>query len=274
MVKQKSNKELAFLDDLFVSPDWGERFASLIDEHVTLPDEANALYLEAGSGGHALSLKQRGGEKFRLVAADENEESVALAKAKALAAKATLEFRHEPPDRLSLAADSFDLVIGNASLISINRLPAMMAELVRVGKQTGEVALVVPTFSSFGEFFSIYWEALHNLGLIEQEHDVEALITQLPTISEVEELAAQHGLIEIESFTQIEEFDYETGEAFLASPLIADFLMKGWLSSVPESERVQVAEEIARIINEERHDAEFALTVKATLVVGQKARSH
>ena len=34
-----------------------------------------------------------------------------------------------------------------------------------------------------------------------------------------------------------------------------------------------VIAEIARLINEERHEAEFALSVKATLVVGKKALS-
>ena len=36
---RKSDKELAFLQDLFIAPDWGERFAELIDEHVTPPKE-------------------------------------------------------------------------------------------------------------------------------------------------------------------------------------------------------------------------------------------
>ena len=43
----KTNKELAFLHELFVATDWGERFAELIDEHVRLPKEGNVLYLAA-----------------------------------------------------------------------------------------------------------------------------------------------------------------------------------------------------------------------------------
>ena len=40
----------------------------------------------------------------------------------------------------------------------------------------------------------------------------------------------------------------------------------------PDSER-QVIDEIGRLVNEESHGLEFALTVKATLVVGKKALS-
>ena len=39
----KSQKELAFLEDLYIATDWGERFAELIDEHVELPKEGRAL---------------------------------------------------------------------------------------------------------------------------------------------------------------------------------------------------------------------------------------
>jgi hypothetical protein len=148
----------------------------------------------------------------------------------------------------------------------------MFSEMVRVTAPRGKVALTLPTYSSFGEFFSIYWEALHNQELLDLEADVEHLITELPTISDVEQMAADERLQDVESWTQIEEFDYDSGEVFLNSPLVADFLMQQWLMSVPERSRAEVSSEISRLINEERHEAEFALTVKATLVVGRKTR--
>src|SRR6188474_2683774 len=56
---RKSDKEIAFLQDLFIAPDWGERFAELIDEHVKLPSEGRALYAAVGTGGHAMALQER-----------------------------------------------------------------------------------------------------------------------------------------------------------------------------------------------------------------------
>jgi hypothetical protein len=145
--------------------------------------------------------------------------------------------------------------------------------MIRVANPGATVVLALPTASSFAEFFSIYWEALHNSGLVDHESDVEKLITELPAISDVEELLSGD-LDDVVSTTQVEEFDYESGEQFLNSPLIRDFLMEGWLASLPEDRREQVSAEIARIINEERHDAEFALTVKATMMTGRKARTN
>jgi hypothetical protein len=93
MSTQKTDKELAFLYDLFIAPDWGERFAELIDKHVTLPKEGKVLYLSAGTGGHALALHERsGGDKVEFLCLDENEECVELERRKPLRPKIQLGF--------------------------------------------------------------------------------------------------------------------------------------------------------------------------------------
>lgn len=273
MITSKTNKELAFLHELFVATDWGERFAALIDEHVVLPEAGQALYVASSTGSHAIALEERSADKLKFLCIDENEESLALAREKATLLKDGTQFRHGRVDHLALPNNRFDIVVGDGSLIHSGRIPTMLAELVRVAAPGGMVALSLPTFSSFGEFFSIYWEALHNCGLMDHEAEVESLISILPSVSFMEEMAERAGLDEVKSWTRIEEFDYDSSEAFLNSPLIADFLMQIWLQSLPEDSREQVVKEIARLINEERHEAEFALSVKATLVVGKKALS-
>ena len=270
MISPKTNKELAYLHELFVATDWGERFAELIDEHVKLPQEGQALYLGSGTGGHAIALQERANANLTFHCIEENEESLELARAKAAVLKDATQFAKGKVDQLTSPANRFNLVVGDASLIHSQRVPQMFAEMVRVAAPNATVALVLPTFSSFGEFFSIYWEALHNCGLLDHETDVESLICTLPAVSAVEGMAEQAGLDEIESWTRIEEFDYESGEQFLSAPLINDFLTPIWLETLPVKSRKRVKEEIARLINEERHEAEFALSLKATIVMGKK----
>jgi ubiquinone/menaquinone biosynthesis C-methylase UbiE len=270
----KTDKELAFLQDLFIAPDWGERFAELIDEHVKLPAEGRALYVAGGTGGHAISLQERAGRKLSLLCLDENAECIEVAQAKAIATNEGTEFRLAQLDQFDLPDNGFDLVVGNASLVPLSKIRKMFSEMVRVAAPGATIAIALPTASSFGEFFSIYWEALHNSRLADHEAAVEQLITRLPSVAEVEQMAEQEGLTDIASWTRIEEFDYDSGDQFLSSPLVAEFLMREWLALVPESERADLFREISRLINEERHEAEFALSVKATLVVGQKEHSH
>ena len=274
MSTQKTDKELAFLHDLFIAPDWGERFAEVIDQHVKVPREGRALYLAVGTGGHALALHERAGEKVEFLCIDENPECLELARAKAIATKDPAEFRRGRLDQLDLPDNHYDFVVGNASLVPRQRVAKMFSEMIRVAAPGAQVALALPTLSSFGEFFSIYWEALHNEGLLDHESDVEHLILELPSISYVEQIAIDEGLTDVDSWTTIEEFDFESGEQFLNSPLVAEFLMQEWLAPVPDESRDQLMKELTRLINEERHEAEFALSVKATLVVGRKIHSH
>jgi ubiquinone/menaquinone biosynthesis C-methylase UbiE len=269
----KTNKELAFLHELFVATDWGERFAELIDEQVKLPKEGRALYLASGTGGHAIALQERAGATVKFLCIDENEESLELARAKAKALKLDTEFKQAKVDSLDLDPDQFNLAVGDGSLIHSERIPKTLAEMARVAAPNATIALVLPTFSSFGEFFSIYWEALHNLGLNDHESDVESLISILPSVSTMEETAEQAGLENITSVTRVEEFEYESAEQFLSAPLIADFLMAIWLETVPRSSYDQIVKEVGRLISEEQHEGKFVLTVKATLVMGQKALS-
>lgn len=274
MTTTKTEKELAFLHDLFIAPDWGERFAELIDEHVVIPNEGKVLYIGVGTGGHAIALHERSSKGIEFLCLDENPECLELARAKATASSDSARFRQATLDKLDLADNHFDVVIGNASLVPQDRIAKMFSEMVRVAAPGAQVALTLPSASSFGEFFSIYWEAMHNSGLIDHESDVEHLITELPAVTEIEKMAEKEGLSEIESWTRIEEFDFDTGEQFLNSPLVSEFLMQGWLATVPNEERNNLMQELSRLINEERHEAEFALSVKATLVLGRKTHTH
>jgi len=274
MSTHKSDKELAFLHDLYVATDWGERFAELVDEHVKLPKEGRALYVAAGTGGHALALAGRAGRDIEMVCVDESEERLELARAKAAAIKgASVEFRHAQLEALPFEGEQFDLVVGDASLVAPERLPEMLSEMVRVAAPGANVSLNVATASSFGEFFSVYWEALESAGYDEQASSVGSLIEELPTVSDVEALARGEALEGVESWTSIEEFDFASGGEFLAAPLVRDFLLGRWLDSLPDgaAARAAVLREVERIIDEDRHEGEFTLSVKATIVVGRKA---
>jgi ubiquinone/menaquinone biosynthesis C-methylase UbiE len=275
MVSDKTEKELAFIYDLYVATDWGERFAEIVDEHVKLPKRGRALYVAAGTGGHALALKERGGEEFTLVGVDESEGRVEIARAKAAAHKATgqVEFHSAQLEALAFEDDQFDLVIGDASLVAPERLPEILAEMVRVTAPGGTIALNITTASSFGEFFSVYWEALINTELMEQGGIVETLINELPTVSDVENLAKREALEEVQSWTRVEEFNFASGEEFLSAPLVSDFLSQSWLEPLPNKvARVNVLREVERIVDEERQDGDFILSIKATALVGRKTK--
>ncbi len=270
----KSGKELAFLFDLYVATDWGERFAEFLDAHVELPKDGRVLYIAAGTGAHALALAGRMGGEASVTAIDESEERIWLAQAKQSAVSkesAAIAFRRMQADALDFEDESFDMVIADASLLTVERLPEVLSEMARVVALDGRVALAAATHSSFGEFYSVLWEALSACDYVEQAAGVEELISESPLVSKLEDLIARAGLEHIQSWTQREEFEFASGEEFLTAPLVADFLLPEWYESVAleHAQRECVEDELTRIIDEERNGAEFILSIKATVVVAR-----
>src|SRR4051794_28462394 len=102
----KAQKELAFLRDLTVESEWTQRFADLVDKHLDLKDAENMLYINAGTGGHTLSIYERFGENTAIFASCENDDILRIALDKAIALKADVDF-----STLKFDDDAFDAVL-------------------------------------------------------------------------------------------------------------------------------------------------------------------
>src|ERR1041384_3281903 len=78
-----NEKELAYRYDLFITPEWRDRFDTLINESIEMPTEGRILDVNSGTGAHAIELAERMGGKGEVVALDPSAERVELARAKA-----------------------------------------------------------------------------------------------------------------------------------------------------------------------------------------------
>ncbi len=263
-------KERAYRYDLFITPQWRDRFDLLINENIKLPVEGRLLDVNCGTGSHAIEIAERM-EKGEVIGLDPDPERIALAQAKALVRKAkNVSFDEGIATSLRFSDNEFAAVIGDASLAAGDVEP-MLKEMIRVTEKGGRVILKLATHGSFDEFFSIYWEALFQSGLIDETWgELEKLINERATISDVEEMARRAELDRVESFSVREEFLYETGSEFIHSPLLEDTFLEGWLSLVPRERREEVSSKVVSLIEGERHDAPFDISIKATLVTGLK----
>ena len=61
------------------------------------------------------------------------------------------------------------------------------------------------------------------------------------------------------------------GAEFIASPVVADFLLPLWTEMLAENEKEQVPEKLAQLIDVEDAGLSFRFSVKATLLTGEKA---
>ncbi|HZS05018.1 MAG TPA: class I SAM-dependent methyltransferase [Blastocatellia bacterium] len=272
MTHQTSDKEQAFLYDLFIVPGWREVFDQMVDEEIEVPEKGRILDAGCGTGGYAVSLAAKLGADSEVVGVDTSAERLELARGKAEVQKVKrVSFESGSPEASGQAASDFDLVIGDASMHRPERMGAVFAEMARVARPGASVVVKLATHGSFDEFFSIYWEALHDLGLEELTPQLEKLITERLTVSDAEELAKSAGLKGVRSVTQKERFDYANAEEFLSAPLMESSFLDEWLAILPDENAVRrVRRKLADIIDRERHHMDFDVSIKATLIIGRK----
>jgi hypothetical protein len=261
----KTQKELAFLRDLYIQDDWTKRFTDLVDKHMDLRDSENMLYINAGTGGHALAIHERFGEKTDIFASCENEDMLTIAKDKGAATRSPVDF-----STIRFEDDAFDAVLADAMFVKPSQIGEFIDNTVRVARTGGDIAVFLPSAGSFGEIFSLMWEALFNEEMTEHGPAVEELIAELPPVWKVEELGERAGLVNINTQTSTEIFDYETSAEFLSSPLVADFLLPVWLETLDEDEKERVIKTLAHLIDTEDGSISFRFSVKATLLTGEK----
>ena len=264
-MSNKTQKELAFLRDLYIDEGWTLRFTDLVDKHIGFAKEEKLLYINAGTGNHALALSKKLGRDAKFSAISENKDILTIARDKAAAIRANIDFSMNRFDD-----ETFSAVIADASFVRPDELQNFVSEAARVVETGGKVVFFTVTSGSFGEVFSLLWEVFFNENLAANGAVTEQLIGELPTISRIEEIAKNAELENVETHTQNELFDYKDGKEFVSAPLIADFLLPVWFKSLNKKEQTIARKKLAALIDAEDVALTFCFSVKATLVFGEK----
>ncbi|MCY7345577.1 MAG: class I SAM-dependent methyltransferase [Pyrinomonadaceae bacterium] len=258
----KTEKELAFLRDLYIETDWTERFTNLFDDHYKFSDEEKILYVNAGAGNHALALREKLDDEVEIFGVSESRELLTIARAKADAIQANVDFSIAFPEQ------KYDAVMADATFVKPHELKGFLAHLANFSDK--QVAVFLPSAGSFGEVFSLLWETLLNLEMLDKAAEIERLITEIPTISKIKETAENLGLTKVETMAKSEFFEYDNGAAFVNSPLLEDFLFPNWFDFLNETEMEKVKNKLVQTIDDDALEMSSSFSVKATLLVGEK----
>lgn len=258
----KTQKELAFLREFAIESDWTERFTEYFDKKFKFDKEETVLYVNAGAGGHAIALRERLDDRTELYAISENEDLKNIAQAKADAVRAEVHFG------TNFSGEKYEIVLADASFVKPDELDNFLTGVIESSEN--QVAFFLPTAGSFGEIFSFLWETLLETDLLEKGEHVEKLIAAVPTVEDVEQLSKNLGLRKVQSSTQTEIFEYKDGAEFIASPLVADFLLPAWLDFLSEKEKEKVGKKLAELVDAEDGTLSFRFSVKNTLISGEK----
>jgi len=262
---EKSQKELAFIRDLYVTPDWTQRFTDLVDKNTDLAKAENVVYLNAGTGDHCFAIRERLDDEIAIFGACENEDLLLIARDKAIALRSDVDF-----STIEFEEDSFGAVIADASLVAPDEVDELFQEAIEIAKTGASVTIFLPSAGSFGEVFSLLWEVFFTEELGEHGDAAAEKISELRSVSALKEKAANAGLRNARVETATEFFEFETSAAFVESPLVADYLMPHWLDMLNEDEKERVIEKLAQLIDAEDGDLSFRFSIKATVVTGIK----
>jgi hypothetical protein len=258
----KTEKELAFLQDLYIAPDWTERFTELLGKDFSTDEFENILYINAGTGNHTLALEEKLDENTELVAVTENEELLKITQAKADAVKSDINFT------TLLPVKKFDAVIADASLVKSSEIKDFITETAKSSRW--QIALLLPTAGSFGDIFSYLWQVFFELGWLDKGAQVENLINEIPTVSNAKEILENLGFKKTQAKTKSEIFEFENGAEFVETDWVKDFLLDERLNFLNEDEKERVYEKLAQVIDVECEGLTFRFAVKATLLTGAK----
>src|SRR5436190_3664190 len=154
---EKTQKELAFLRDLYVTPDWTRRFTELVDKNVKLDDAENVLYINAGTGDHCFAIREKLDEQAAVFGQCENDDLLSIARDKAIAVRSDVDF-----STLNFEDDSFDAVVADATLFCLRILTNSSKILSASQKKAGRLqffsrppAALAKCFHFFGKCFSM-----------------------------------------------------------------------------------------------------------------------
>ncbi|MCB1024889.1 MAG: hypothetical protein KDB79_10890 [Acidobacteria bacterium] len=258
----KTEKEIAFLRGLYVDEVWTSKFTDIFDENFKFEEHETFLYLNAGTGNHALAVNERLAGNSLLFAVCENEHLQEISQRKATTLNVELDFSTSMP----LAESEF--VLADASFIKPEELDDFIAKLEKLSARG--IAFFLPTAGSFGEVFSFLWEVFVDLDIPDKGTEIERLIANAPTVSKIEEVVGSHKLKKFAAKTKNEYLEFETGKDFIESPLIGYFLLPNWLDFLTEKEKEQVMDKLAQKIDDERDGLSFRCSIKATLVTARK----
>lgn len=261
----KTQKELAFLRDLYVDSEWTQRFTELVDKHLGFAGERKLLYINAGTGNHVINIRKKMKKDAEVFATCENKDILTIARDKGAAVQSAVDFSCG-----KFEDESFNAVLADASFVRPESLQTFVDEAARMTEIGGKVAFFTVSSGSFGEIFSLLWEVFFNEDLGDHGTTAEQLISEIPTVSQIEATAERAGLENIETHTSNEIFEYQNGAEFVGAPLIADFLLPVWLKTLSAKDKKKAIKKLAELVDAEDGSLTFRFSVKATLLVGEK----
>jgi ubiquinone/menaquinone biosynthesis C-methylase UbiE len=272
---KRSHKEdkLAKIYDAEIMPIWSRRFGKLLLRDLVLPPKAMVLDVACGTGWASLEILRRMDNEGRIIAIDPSSPMLDEARNKAgkLSGKRIFFRSESATPRLAFTDDVYDLVVCNVGLSELDEPDQVVRDFARVTKPGGRVVVTLPLAGTFSEFYDLFREVLIKMDRQPALDRLEAHLTKLPPLEQVEAWFEDAGLVDVKAEYDTFTLLFKSSREFFFAPLIEYGPLAEWKAIAGKGQEMQDAFwHTKAAIDAYFGGRSFAVTVHAGCVRGRK----
>lgn len=213
---------------------WSAPFALAMLDRVPMRPGMTVVDIGAGTGLLSIELAERCGPGTSVVTVDPWAGAMTrLRKKLKVRGIRTVRLLEDDAVNLDLPDDSVDLVVSNLGINNFENRGAVLAVVRRILKRDAPLLLTTNLTGHMQEFYDIYRETLHELGLGDREEALDAHIDHRGTVESVSEELRRAGFQQIEVKTDSFCMRFATGSALLRHYIIRAGFMATWKEILP-----------------------------------------
>ncbi|MEY2470558.1 MAG: arsenite methyltransferase [Actinomycetota bacterium] len=249
-----------FWDDLSL---WSAPFGLALLDRVPLRGVSTIVDVGAGTGFAAIELAQRCGAGTRIIAVDPW-----LAATQRIWRKVAYYELHnveviaQDITLVDLPTASVDVVISNLGINNFTDPPAVLATCGRLLRDDGYLALTTNFSGHMAEFYGVFRDVLHGVGLSESVSALDDHVAHRGTYDGLVTMLTDADFAVVDHHAETFRLRYADGSAFLRHWFIRTAFMPGWRAVLPPGRVGDVFLALEGRLNElAAHDGELAVTV-------------
>jgi arsenite methyltransferase len=259
----------ALYDEL---PQWSALFGELLFKYVPMRHGMTVLDLGYGTGFPLLELAERLGASCKVYGVDpwDAARERALVKARSWGVR-NVEILPGDAAQLSFPAEQFDLIVSNLGLNNFVDPAAAVRECWRVARPGARLALTTNLQGHMREFYEVYAETLHEMGLNAILPALEAHIAHRATVAGVTALLETAGFQLKAVHEEAAVLRYLDGSALLRHHFIRQGFLDAWKAVLAPADLRAVFERLEANLNRMASEkGELALTIPMAYIEGEK----
>ncbi len=268
------NSTFNFVDHLLVSaldelPLWSAPFGLKLFETIKLKKNIKVLDIGFGTGFPILEVAMRVGDTCKVYGIDPWKSAIERASQKMQQYEINnVELIEGVAENIPLPDNSIDLIISNNGINNVEDLSKTLSECKRVAKPGAQVVATVNLETTMAEFYDVFKEVLHKMGLHEEiEKMQDHIYLKRKPLSELINLFESKGF-KIKNINHDEfKFRYVDGTTMLNHYFIRLAFMDSWKEVVPDVNLTDVFKKVEKRLNRIAEEkSELVLTIPFVVI--------